>query len=102
MATLYVTEGRIAAAGSLGPIEVMAMPAIVTGNNVTISGSSVQSAAFNINTQVVRVEADAVCSVKIGGTNPTATAADMRIAANAPGEYCAVNPGDKLAVITNS
>lgn len=99
MATLYVTEGRFAMLSLQA--QVMGMPALVTGNNVAIGGASALSAAFGTNTQVIRIEADATCSVKIGGVAPVATAADMRIAAGVP-EYFAVNPGDKLAVITNT
>ena len=68
---------------------------------VAIGGASAQSAAFNTNTQIVRIEADAVCSVEIGGANPTATATSQRMSAGQT-EYFAVNPGEKLAVITNS
>lgn len=67
---------------------------------VAITAASVQSAAFNASTRLVRVTADASCSVQIGGTNPTATTTSARMAAGTP-EYFIVAPGDKLAVIKN-
>lgn len=72
----------------------------VAEQTVAIGGASAQSAAFNAATQVVRVHADAICSIAFGA-NPTATASTMRMAAGQT-EYFAVNPGDKIAVITNS
>lgn len=94
MATLYVTEFRMA-----GFVGVAKAPA-VTDQAVAIAGASAQSAAFNGATTLIRVHTDAICSIAIG-TNPTATAAKARLAANQT-EYYAVNPGDKIAVITNS
>lgn len=68
---------------------------------ITITGASAQSAAFNSATVIIRVHADAPCSVQIGGTNPTATTTSARFAAGQT-EYFLVSPGDKLAVITNT
>ena len=73
----------------------------VTSQTVAITGSSVQSAAFNVGTHLIRVHADSTCSIKIGGTNPTATTSSMRFLAGQT-EYFIVMPGDKLAVITNT
>jgi DUF917 family protein len=100
MTTLYITEGRLAGAGGLQGTPMMGMPK-VAGQTVAIGATTVQSAAFNANTQIIRLESDVVCSVEIGGANPVATAASQRMAAGVP-EYFAVTPGDKLAVITNT
>lgn len=77
-------------------------PQVVQGETeeqtVTISGSSVQSSVFNSATTIVRVHATAVCHVKIG-SNPTAAATGMRMAADQT-EYFGVKGGtDKIAAI---
>lgn len=68
---------------------------------VAIGGSSTQSSAFGSTTRLIRVHADSVCSIEIGGTNPTATVTSARFIAGQT-EYFLVSPGDKLAVITNT
>ncbi len=73
----------------------------LTHQTVAIGGSSAQSNAFSSSTQLIRVECDSICSVQIGGTNPTATATSMRMAAGVP-EYFIVQPGQKIAVISNT
>lgn len=73
----------------------------VANQTVAIGGSSIQSAAFNAQTTLIRVHADVICSVEIGGTSPTATTSSMRFVAGQT-EYFVVRPGDKLAVITNN
>ena len=100
MATLYVTEFASSAAATGDGAQVANTPKVAQ-NNVTIGGSTTQSAAFGASTRVVRVSPDAICSVEIGGANPVATAASSRMAADSV-EYYFVKPGDKLAVITNS
>lgn len=70
-------------------------PAIVN-NNVTV-GAEAKSAAFGINTKLVRLHTDTVCFIKFG-TAPTAvTATDARMAANQT-EYFAVQPGGGMKV----
>ena len=99
MSTLYITEfANMAGIGSR-PVNVPPMQPLAE-QTVAIGGSSVQSSAFNAATYLIRVIADAACSIEIGA-NPTATATKMRLAANVP-EYFAVHPGQILAVITNS
>lgn len=73
----------------------------ITKQTVAIGGSSTQSSAFNTLTRLIRVHADAICSIEIGTTNPTATTSSMRFVAGQT-EYFLVNSGDKLAVITNN
>jgi orotate phosphoribosyltransferase len=48
----------------------------------------------------VRVHTDAICSIAYGA-NPTATINSFRMNANTT-EYFGVNPGDKIAVISNT
>lgn len=101
MATLYVSEfGAIAPGGSGGPAQVVCGPALAS-QTVAIGGSSTASAsAFGNGTRLIRVHTDAVCSIAIG-TSPTAAATAMRMAADTT-EYFGVNPGEKIAVITNT
>lgn len=95
--TLYIEE--FAVRQSFG-WQAAQTPGVVS-QTVAIGGSSAQSAAFNSQTTLIRVHSDVVCSVEIGGSNPTATTSSMRFAANQT-EYFIVHPGDKLAVITNN
>jgi hypothetical protein len=95
MATLYIAEFEtLGVGGNLAP-----MPP-VTEQTRSLSGSSAQSSAFNAKTRYVRLTTDAICSIAFGA-NPTATTSNMRFPAN-HAEYFAVQPGDKLAAITNS
>ena len=104
MATLYVEEfwgaGRPQSAdGYLGaPIGTQSQPSY--SQIVAITGSTTQSAAFRDTTILVRVHTDAICSVKVGGTNPVADTTNARMAANQT-EYFSVKGGEKLAVISN-
>jgi hypothetical protein len=65
-------------------------------------GAAVQSAAFAPATRFVRLHCDAICSI-LFGTNPTATIANARMAANQT-EFFGVQPGAglKLSVIANT
>ncbi len=72
----------------------------ITVQQVTISGSSVQSAAFNANTKFVRVHCDEPCRVAFG-TNPTAAATSMRLGAS-KSEIFGAGAGQKVAVITTT
>jgi hypothetical protein len=100
MATLYITEFGSA---NLSPTDqanqVKVMPPVAE-QTVAIGAGSVASAAFNAATALVRVHTDAICSVVVGAA-PVATAAKMRLAANAT-EYFKVTPGHQIAVITNT
>jgi len=99
MATVYISElsemtsyqGNNGAAADGAP---------VAEQTVAITGASLQSAAFNAKTRLVRVHADAVCSIAFGA-NPTATTARKRLAQNQT-EYFRVAPGHRVAVITNT
>jgi len=93
MATMNVTE----CAKPVGGEPLAYLPGFA-GENVTITGTSAQSSAFNDETRIVRVVADAACYVLVG-SNPTAAAGDVYLPANAP-EYFRVTPGQKIAGIT--
>lgn len=97
MATLYIAEFSEVAHLNNCPIAMMPPLAEQT---VLIGGSSTPSAAFGTTTRYVRIETDAICSIAFGVT-PTASAVKARMAADQT-EYFAVQPGHKVAVITNS
>lgn len=103
MAVLYVTE--FSELGSRNQnnttLQVIAQPTLIE-QTVAIGGASVQSSAFNINTRMVQLHTDAICSVKFG-TNPTATATTMRMAAGERLNFSIpVAQSYKVAVITNT
>lgn len=65
--------------------------------NVSTSGSSAQSNAFNAATKIIRV----VCTTDtyvVFGANPTATSAGIYLVAKVV-EFFSVNPGDKVAAL---
>lgn len=100
MAFLYITEyeGLV----GIGPGVAIAGLGIPVASQVVVNtGATTPSAAFNAKTKFVRLHADSICSVKIGGAAPVATTTDARFAANQT-EYAAVVPGEKLAVILNT
>lgn len=105
MATVYVTE--YANIGRELKKNISQSPAEphLAEQSVAITAGSVQSAAFNTKTRLVRVHTDAVCSIAFGA-NPTAVATARRLAANST-EYFSIsddlqNAGAvKIAVITN-
>jgi len=99
VATLYIAEY---AAGSDG---ITQEPAIAE-QTVAIGVGSVQSAAFNTETTLVRIHTDAICSVKFG-VNPTAAATNSRMAAGTERVLRVRRPLDagsclKVAAITNT
>lgn len=100
MATLYITEFALMGQVPNSAAQMPQQPPLAE-QTVTI-GASTQSAAFNAKTRFVRLHTDAICSVEFG-TNPTATAANARLAANQT-EFHGVPEGGafKVAVITNS
>lgn len=104
MATLYISEySHVASVDSpRGPNGIAAQapqePALAS-QTVAITGSTTQSSLFNKDTTLIRVHADAICSVEVS-TNPTATTASKRLAAGQT-EYFGVKTGQRLAVISN-
>ncbi|WP_101048681.1 hypothetical protein [Macromonas nakdongensis] len=80
--------------GGLSPM--VAVPGVAE-QALTLTGSTQQSAAFNVATRLVRLHAQVACHVAFGD-NPTATTSSMRLAEGQT-EYFGVAPGHKLAVI---
>lgn len=105
MATLYVAE--FVSGGGTGNFPLAAAQvAPLAEQTVAIGGASAQCTnPFSVNTTLVRVHVDAICSIAFG-TNPTATTSKMRMAANQTEYFAipAVPPGSnyKIAVITNT
>lgn len=99
MATLFIQEYSDVAVLATTIGQAGQEPALAA-QTVAVGGGSLQSAAFNVNTKMVRVHTDVICSVKFG-TNPTAVATELRMAANTT-EFFGVTPGHKVAVITNT
>jgi hypothetical protein len=97
MATLYISEYSGIGFGSN---QSLPQEPPLAEQTVSMSGTSAQSSAFNAATRFIRVHTDAICSILIG-SNPTATTAKKRLAADQT-EYFAVNSGDKIAAITNT
>lgn len=95
MAKLFITEFASVYQGR------MIIPQTPGYNQPPLAiGTEVDSLAFKETTRVVRVHTDAICSIAFG-SSPTASVDTMRLAANQT-EYFAVNPGEKLSVISNT
>lgn len=97
--TLYVSEFT-----SSPPVYVAYQAAkapAITSQAVTITASSVQSAAFSATTGLIRIHCDVACHVQIGTTNPTATTSSLPLGAGQT-EYFVVTPGDEIAVIAGA
>lgn len=100
MATLYISEYSAESFRTTGSGIPVAQEPPTVEQTVAISGASAQSSAFGASTRIIRVHTDAICSILVG-SNPTATTAKKRLPADHT-EYFAVQPGDKLAVISNT
>jgi hypothetical protein len=74
----------------------------VAGQNLTFSGTSAQSAAFQAETRAIQISAiTANCRVRTG-KNPTAVSTDMLIKATDPPLVLAIGNGELLAVIQDT
>jgi hypothetical protein len=100
MPKLFISEYTKLGAGFGAESVIVKEPALVEQTPVVIGATSLQSAAFNSLTRIVRIHTDVVCSIAFG-VNPTANADSKRLAANQT-EYFAVQAGEKVAVITNT
>lgn len=76
---------------------VASLPAGVV-QQINVTASSQQSAAFQANTGLIRIKTDMACRIAVG-TNPTADGTSLLLAAGDT-EYFGVTPGHKLAVIS--
>lgn len=94
MAVLYITEYANTATPFNEPANAI--------QTVAIAAGSAASAAFQNNTNLVRVHTDAICSIAFG-TAPTASATTTRLAANQTETFKVPLGGAfKVAVITNT
>ncbi|SRR5258705_10724116 len=75
----------------------IALEATNARQKVTVGAGSTQSAAFQVNTKIVRLHVDTNPVCVVFGTNPTATANDARIMTNTT-EYFAVPQGQAFKV----
>lgn len=100
MGSVYVTEYAELGIGKNGQVVQAGVEPALTTQKLTSSGTSLASSAFNAKTRFVRVHTDAIISI-LFGSSPTATTSTARMGAGQT-EYFAVNPGDKIAVITNT
>lgn len=94
MAVLYVTEFR----GQEPDRREQAAPMPPIAEQAVTFSTSTASSAFNTQTRLVRILADANCHVEVGSA-PTATTSNMYLPAGVP-EYFTVQPGDKIAAVT--
>lgn len=101
MANLRITEFPGVGNGNQSDVQAAIGPPTAE-QVVAIGGSTTPSAAFNKNTTVVRLHAEAICAVLIGGTAPVATAGVSARFIAGQTEYFRVISGDKLAVITDT
>lgn len=103
MAVLYIAEFTDLPVFQGNSVPAPRMPPVA--EQTVAIGAETDSAAFNAKTRVIRVHADAICSIVIGTGNPAATTSNMRLAANST-EYFSVRPdldsGLKLSVVTNT
>ena len=97
MGICNVTQFADMEQGSNGAWMQVAKCPEVTSENVTTSGTAAASAAFHVNTTVVRIATDTAVYVAIGD-GPTAAAGDMLMAADTV-EYFGVQPGHNVSVI---
>ena len=103
MTTLYITEfsGLLAATGTEKALKGTFAPVPMlpgTTQAVVFGPVSVQCAALQSNTKIVRLHAaDAPCHV-MAGPNPTCTTSHMRLSAGQT-EYFGVASGDLIAVL---
>lgn len=94
MAKTYIMEYADRRAGLLfGPIAEQTA--------ITNSGTSQASAAFNESTQFIRVHSDGIISYLVGKTPTAVITNSMRLVAGGTFDL-AVQPGDKIAIITNT
>lgn len=100
MAILDITEYNDLASDARGRTISAGQEPARTTQQVSIGGTSAQSAAFGTATRFIRLHADVACRVMINA-NPTAAATSMRIPANGT-EYLGVIPGLKIAVISTT
>jgi hypothetical protein len=78
------------------PLPAGKLPGLAT-QNVSFTGTANESAAFNAETNFIRVVSDVDARVSVG-EDPSATQDDVLIAAG-QAEYFGVTPGHKISAI---
>lgn len=101
MAVLYITEYAGLMPSPVGGQAQIPMEPPLAEQTVAIT-TATSSSAFNAKTRLIRIHADAICSVLVG-TTPTALTTSGRFAAGQT-EYRGVplNGGYKLSVVSNT
>lgn len=95
-ATCVVTEFSLSAPGG---VQVAKMPPLVTPQNITVTGTSAQSAVLTDGTKMIRAWCDTQSAIEIGA-NPTASATVSTPMSAGAAEYFNVDPvGQKAAFI---
>lgn len=95
-ATCVITEFPLFAPGG---VQVAKMPQIGTPQNITVTGTSAQSAALSGDTKMIRAWCDTQSAIEIGA-NPTASATVSTPLSAGLAEYFNVDPtGLKAAFI---
>jgi len=98
MASLYISEYQHIGSVEHDTIQAPLEPSVATQKIAYTSAAA--SAAFNANTQFIRVIASADVHL-LFSANPTATATSMFLPANTV-EYFAVNPAQKVSAYDGS
>lgn len=103
---MYITEYSNTGKDSGGRWTAAPQEPPIAEQTVVIGAGSLQSSPFNVKTALVRLHTDAICS-KVIGSNPTATAANARMAAGTT-EYVSIDKqagadsAFRIAVIQNT
>lgn len=80
MATLWIKE-HTSKPQMQGSPDIWSEPAAVEQTPITISGTSAQSAAFNVNTKFITITSDSAFCYLVA-SNPTAATTNFRVAAD--------------------
>jgi hypothetical protein len=100
VATAYITEYRDNMNFNNLSIPKWSGGGVTEQTPVAVSGTSAQSAAFDPKTRYIQFTCDVIFSWTIG-SNPTSTTSKMRFPADTI-FFIGVQPGDKIAFITNT
>lgn len=102
MANLRIQEYLGISRGNGNPAQAIAGPPLIEQTPIAIAGASAQSAVFGVKSHIICVQAEAICAVYVGGTNPVATAGTSQRLVAGQTAYFGVQPGEKLAVISDT
>lgn len=83
------------------PVGAFVTNGMIKQTVITLSGASQQSAAFGPNTSFIRIHNSGIMQFEFGA-NPTAVAGGAGRQPADRTEYFGVNPGDKVAVVTDT